>query len=122
MLTTGGGDMYGVELEKYQKAYADYLYKNSKNKMTGNYLKGKKYIAGRKRLSEALCGYINAELNRFLDTEKPHEVVIQKLRKQNNMTADPCANYELTIWHKGYIKKRMIEKCEERGIIVNQES
>ncbi len=118
MLTTDTGKCYGEELGKYQIAYADWIreqtgrYNRNRNENPGR----KKYSAKKKRLEEQLHAYINQELNRFLREEKPKTVYIVKLPKPHAGGKNKKINHSMAQWQRGYIRKRMLQKCTEQSV------
>lgn len=118
MLTTDEGNCYGEELGKRQIAYADWIreqtgsYNRNRNENPGR----KKYYAKKRRLEEKLHSYINQELNRFLREEKPQTIYVVKLPKPHAMGGNKMINHSLTQWQRGYIRKRMEQKCKEQSV------
>ena len=118
MLTTDEGHHYGDELGRYQIEYADWIreqtriYNRNKNENCGR----KKYYGKKKRLEEQLHSYINQELNRFLRDEKPRTVYIVKLPKPQAGGVNKRINHSMTQWQRGYIRKRLTQKCKEHGV------
>ncbi|NBH32502.1 hypothetical protein D3Z58_02750 [Clostridiaceae bacterium] len=118
MLTTDLGHCYGEELGKYQMEYAKWLqeqaksYSCNKEDNPGR----KKYQEKKRRYTEQLHGYINQELNRFLRIEKPREIYMVKLPKPQSGGINRKINYSVTVWQRGYIRKRLEQKCRERSV------
>jgi len=118
MLTTDEGRRYGEELGRYQIEYADWIreqtriYNRNRNENPGR----KKYNAKKKRLEEHLHSYINQELNRFLREEKPQAVYIVKLPKPQAGGVNKKINHSMAQWQRGYIRKRLMQKCKEQSI------
>lgn len=118
MLITDQGHEYGTQLGKYQTALADWV-----RTQTGRYNANrasnpgrKKYTAKKRRLDEQLHSYINMELNRFLKTEKPEVIYIPKLPRPKVSGNVKKINHSVTMWQRGYIKKRLIQKCREQSV------
>lgn len=118
MLTTDQGHHYGEELGKYQTEYADWM-----REQTGKYNRNragnpgrKKYNAKKGRLQEQMHSYINQELNRFLRIEKPGTIYIVKLPKPQSGGGSKIINHSVTLWQRGYIRKRLVQKCREQSI------
>lgn len=118
MLTTDEGHRYGEELGKYQIAYADWIreqtgsYNSNRNENPGR----KKYFAKKRRLEEQLHGYINQELNRFLREEKPQVIYLVKLPKPCAGGVNKKINHSVAQWQRGYIRKRIWQKCREQDV------
>ncbi len=119
MLTTDEGQKYGEEMNDYQMEYADWI-----RKQTGSYGRNrknnpgrKKYNARKKRYEERLHSYINQELNRFLRTEKPKVIYMAKYpRSQTAGGVSKVINNSASLWQRGYIYKRLTQKCRENSI------
>lgn len=118
MFVTNFGNVYGERYNEYQSALTDYVrngtasYRKNKKDNPGR----KKYYAGKRRLEAALHTYINSEINRLLDTEKPKRIYIPKLPQASKSGVNKKINSSISMWQKGYIRKRLREKCEERSI------
>lgn len=118
MLTTDQGHRYGEMLGKYQTEYAEWMriqtgkYNQNKGSNSGR----KKYNAQKARMQEQLHSYINQELNRFLRTEKPGMIYIVKLPKPQVGGRNRKINYSVTLWQRGYIRKRLTRKCKELSV------
>lgn len=118
MLTTDEGRCYGEELGRYQIEYSDWIrtqtsiYRQNRDANSGR----KKYYAKKRRLEEHLHSYINQELNRFLITEKPAAVYIVKLPKPRAGGYNKKINYSVAQWQRGYIRRRLTQKCSEQSV------
>lgn len=118
MLTTDQGHHYGKELGKYQTEYAEWMraqtgkYNQNKSSNPGR----KKYNAKKGRLQEQMHSYINQELNRFLRTEKPETLYLVKLPKPQGGGRNKKINNSMTLWQRGYIRKRLTQKCRELSV------
>ena len=118
MLTTDGGHSYGAELGRYQTEYADWIreqatsYNRNKKDNPGR----KKYNARKARLEEQLHNYINHELNLFLRKEKPACIYMAKLPRPRVDGYDKRINHSMTMWQRGYIRSRLIQKCREQSV------
>ncbi len=117
MLTTDGGRRYGDELGQYQLAYSDWVrgqtasYNRNRKQHPGR----KKYNARKRRLEGRLHSYINQELNRFFASEKPGIVYMAKLPGAKAGGTDKRINHSLGQWQRGYIRKRLEQKCREHS-------
>ena len=118
MLTTDGGHSYGEELGEYQMEYADWLreqtrmYHRNRESNPGR----KKYSAKKRRMEEQLHSYINHELNEFLQKEKPQTVYMVRLPKPQGGGKNKKINYSVSQWQRGYIRKRLQQKCKEHAV------
>ena len=118
MLTTDEGHHYGEELGRYQIEYADWIREQTRiyNCNRSDNPGRKKYRAKKKRMEEQLHSYINQELNRFLREEKPKTVYIVKLPKPQAGGMNKKINHSMAQWQRGYIRKRMLQKCKEQTV------
>ncbi len=118
MFVTDQGNVYGEKFSEYQYALADFVREGNaryqKNK--GNNPGRKKYTAGKDRLEATLHTYINAEINRMLQTEKPAVIYLPKLPPSSKAGVNKKINYSVNVWQKGYVKSRLTQKCRERSI------
>lgn len=118
MFVTDQGHVYGEKYGEYQFALADHIkegnarYRKNKNSNPGR----KKYNAGKMRLEAALHTYVNAEINRLLETEKPEALYIPKLPQNSGAGINRTINYSIGMWQRGYVRKRLALKCRERSI------
>ena len=118
MLTTDKGRCYGKELGRYQLEYSDWLRAQARS-YSRNWKSNpgrKKYYDKKRRLEEQLHSYINHELNRFLAEEKPETVYIMKLPKPGAGGVNKKINYSITQWQRGYIRRRLGQKCSEQSV------
>jgi len=143
MYTSSSGNKYGEKLGEYSREEADWIREQNKKrsriyqsvyhkneKETGtlvnpaakeaivlkNNLGKKKYHNRKRRYDERLRSYINQEINRLLREERPLVVFLPRLPKQMTPTRNPQLNNSLSLWRRGYIEKRLRQKCEENGI------
>lgn len=118
MLVTEEGHMYGEALGDYQEQLSNWLreehtkYRKNRAANPGR----KKYEAKKQRLEEQLHTYINQELNHFLKTEKPAVLYLPKLPRPGVTGPVKRINYLVTTWQRGYIRRRLIQKCQEQSI------
>lgn len=122
MLTTDQGNRYGEELGRYQTEYAEWIRQQTKSysKNRANNPGRKKYTARKHRLTEQLHSYINHELNRFLQTEKPRIIYMAKLPGPKvggrDQKINRKINHSVSMWQRGYIRSRLIQKCKEQSV------
>ena len=118
MFTTDEGRRYGEMLGEYQTEYAEWMraqmssYSRNKKDNPGR----KKYYAKKRRLEERLHSYINQELNRFLREEKPETVYMVRLPNPKAGGRNKRINYSMAQWQRGYIRKRLTQKCKEQSV------
>lgn len=120
MLTTDGGRRYGEKLGTYQEEYADWMQRQtgSYNRNRGNNPGRKKYDAQKRRYRSQLHSYINHELNRFLEEEKPRVVYVAKLPGPCGGGVNRKINHSISMWQRGYILKRLELKCRQQSVEV----
>jgi len=118
MFVTDRGNVYGEQYMRYQSALTDYVReKLSGHRRNARYNPGmKKYNAGRMRLEAALHNYVNAQINRMLDAEKPRIVYFPKLPAVSKAGVNKKVNASVGMWQRGFIKSRLVQKCWERSI------
>ena len=118
MFTTNEGHCYGEELGTYQTEYAEWVRQQTRNynRNKADNPGRKKYSAKKKRLEERLHSYINKELNRFLREEKPGTVYIVKQPKSQAGGINRKINNSVALWQRGYIRKRLEQKCREQSV------
>ncbi|MCI8466554.1 MAG: transposase [Lachnospiraceae bacterium] len=118
MLTTDAGHRYGEALGHYQTEYAEWMRRQTAiyHRNRGANPGRKKYEARKKRYLEQLHSYINHELNRFFQTEKPGTVYIVKLPHSQAGGVNRKINNSSSLWQRGYIRKRLALKCKEQSI------
>lgn len=118
MFVTDENHIYGERYREYQYALSEYVregnirYRRNKDTIPGR----KKYMAGRQKLEEALHTYINAEINRMLRTEKPAVIYLPKLPQSSKAGVNKKINSSVSLWQKGYVRSRLIQKCREQSI------
>ena len=118
MFVTDKGNTYGELLGEYQIQLAEWVREQSKKRAMNRQSNPgrKKYTAKKRRMTEQLHSYINMELNRFLNTEKPEVIYIPKLPKMQKHSGNKAINHSVTMWQRGYIRTRLQQKCREQSI------
>lgn len=118
MFVTDTGNTYGEKFLEYQSALTDYICeKVPRHRQNAQNNPGKKkYNAAKARLEAALHTYINGEINRMLETERPKVLYIPKLPGTSSAGVSKKVNASVTMWQKGYVKGRLVQKCRERSI------
>ncbi len=118
MFVTDRGNIYGKDYFEYQSALTEYI----QERLAGHrrYAKNnpgrKKYNAGKVRREKALHAYVNAEINRMLETEKPKVLYYPRLPDTSKAGKNRKVNASVNMWQRGFVKKRLIQKCQERSI------
>lgn len=120
MLTTDEGHVYGEHLGDYQSKLSDWLQEqtNTYNQNRHTNPGRKKYEDRKHKKEEQLHSYINQELNRFLKTEKPALIYLPRFPATGTSGRVKKINYHVTSWQRGYIRKRLTQKCREQSIEV----
>jgi len=118
MFVTDQGNVYGGEYGVRQTALTDYVREGAaRYRRNGRNNPGrKKYNGGRERLENALHAYVNAEINRMLETEKPKVIYIPKLPSVPKAGINRKINNAVSMWQRGYVRNRLAQKCRERAI------
>ena len=76
-----------------------------------------KYDRQKRREQAKLETYVNAELNRMLETEKPGKIVITRPITVNKTKFKyKPSNRKAAESSRGYVRKRLAEKCQVNGI------
>ncbi len=65
---------------------------------------------------EQIHSYINHELNRFFEEEKPQVIYIVKLPRKQPGGVNKKINSNVGLWQRGYIRKRLEQKCREQSV------
>lgn len=122
MMTTDAGHTYGEQYGEYHKRLTDYVRSRAlrHDRTRPENVGRKKYAANKKRLDAGLHDYINQELNRLIRTEKPKIIYVARLPQVSKAGINREINYSVGLWQKGYIRKRLIQKCREQSIQVTE--
>ena len=118
LLTTHEGRQYGTEFGKLHAAYAEWLRERTAGGSRKDNTGRKKYNAQKRRKEERLHSYINQQLNLFLKNEKPETVCMVKLPPPKAGGVNRKINYAVSVWQRGYIRKRLLQKCREQSVEV----
>lgn len=118
MFVTDGGNTYGERYLEYQSALTEYVRERlpRHRRNAGDNPGMKKYNAGKARRETTLHSYVNAEINRMLETEKPGIIYLPKLPATAKAGVNRKVNAVVSMWQRGYVKSRLIQKCSERSI------
>jgi len=118
MFVTDKGNAYGERYLEYQSALTEYvrerLPRHRRNAASNPGMK--KYNTGKARLEAALHSYVNAEINRMLETEKPGIIYVPKLPAVAKAGVNRKVNATVSMWQRGYVKSRLVQKCRERSV------
>lgn len=118
VIVTDKGNRYGEKLWDYQTEMADWVRARAKKYHPQNEAESgrKKYTGQKRRMTEQLHSYINMELNRFLKTEKPKVIYVPKLPRPGKHGGKKEINNSVNMWQRGYIRKRLQQKCLEQSV------
>lgn len=118
MITTSTGHVYGGEFGRIQKELYDYAVSERRTYgKESNYPTRKKYLTRREKMESSLKNYINREINRMFEDEKPSRIYMAKL-PQNSGNGAETSSYLLRVWKKGYVTERLQWKCRQNDIEV----
>ena len=82
-----------------------------------NNLGGVKYDRRKKKEQAQIESYINAGINRMLETEKPGTIVITKpVTIHKKKPGYKQANRKHAESPQGYVRRRLLQKCQTNGI------
>ena len=118
MFVTDQGRIYGGSYLEYQSALTDYIRASlSRRRRNARSNPGtKKYSAKKARLEAAMHAYVNAEINRMLETERPGVLYVPKLPAVSKAGVNKKVNATLSMWQRGFVKNRLNQKCRERSV------
>ena len=138
LLATSNGNLYGERLNYYLSKETERLSDKNKNrnrfyalrekhikegnaKKAENILKNnlgkKKYRKNKNKHDSTVKSYINKNINEFIKSEKPKEIVMENLDFVSwNDKYPKDINRKLSRWIKGYIRSRLEYKCELNSI------
>ena len=138
MCTLSSGNIYGGELGELSMAKSQRLLEKNRERgrvraryrksialgdgkkageIKENNLGLQKYDRQKRREQAKLETYVNAELNRMLETEKPGKIVITRPITVNKTKFKyKPSNRNAAESSRGYVRKRLAEKCQVNGI------
>ncbi len=138
MCTLSSGNVYGEKLGELTAAKSEYLMEKNRERgqiqaryresiAAGNQKKAeeikannlgiRKYGRQKKREQAKVETYINTELNRMLEKEKPEKVIITKpITFNKTKFRYKPSNRKMTEGSQGYVRKRLAQKCQENNI------
>lgn len=118
MFVTDKGNAYGERYLEYQSALTEYVRERlpRHRRSAANNPGMKKYNAGKARLETTLHSYVNAEINRMLETERPGIIYVPKLPAVAKAGINKKINAIVSMWQKGFVKNRLMQKCRERSV------
>ena len=118
LFVTDDGRTYGEKYLEYQSALTDYVRERlSRHRRNAKNNPGmEKYRAGKARREMALHTYVNAEINRMLETERPGVLYFPRLPAAKKAGYGRRGNAVVSMWQRGFVKSRLARKCRERSI------
>lgn len=138
MCTLSSGNIYGEKLGELSSAKSDYLMEKNRERsrvraryreslvsgekkkaeeIRANNLGLQKYDRQKKQAQARIETYVNTELNRMLETEKPKKIVIAKPVTINKTKLSyKSSNRKVTEGSLGYVRTRLTQKCQANGI------
>ncbi len=142
MCTLSSGSVYGVQLGKLASARTQRLMEKNRGRgriravhresaasgsmgkaavIEENNLGRTKYDRQKKKERARIETYINSELNRMLETEKPAKIVITKPVVAGKKKSEyKPANRMMTESPQGYVRKRLSEKCRMHSVVLEE--
>lgn len=138
MCTLSSGNVYGEGLGELAAAKSERLMEKNRERgrmrnsyrkslaegdrkkaadIEANNLGGVKYDRRKKKEQAQIESYINAGINRMLETEKPGTIVTTKPVTVNKKKPGyKPANRKLSESPQGYVRRRLLQKCQTNGI------
>ncbi len=127
MITTSTGNVYGSSFGKMQQEISRFILEENYREKQQNVSDTQNYQARKKKMDAALKNYVNMEINRMLEQEKPKVVYMAKLPHNPGMyttghhdarqlTKGTGDTHLLRMWKKGFVMERMQWKCKKNGI------
>lgn len=121
MITTSTGNVYGSEFGRMQNELSDYILKEMCQNGRAKACDTKKYAVNKAKMDAALKNYINMEINRMLEDEKPKAVYMAKLPRNPGMAMKGTGNtYFLRMWRKGFATERIQWKCQNNAVQITE--
>lgn len=108
------------ERSRMRKSYRKSMDEGDRKKAADievNNLGGVKYDRQKQKEQAKIESYINAGINQMLETEKPHTIVITKpVTIHKKKPGYKPANRKHSESPQGYVRRRMLQKCQTNGI------
>lgn len=120
MFATDNGHIYGENFGELHMEIADHIRKGSSTyrREKQNNPGRQKYRKAKAKLDAKLQAYVNQEINRMLETEKPKVIYIPKLPRTSKAGINRKINYSITVWKRGFVRQRLEQKCKENAVEV----
>lgn len=118
MFTTHEDRIYGKQFGALHREFSSYMNESaaSYRREKANNAGRKKYFAKKARLDAKIESYINHEINRLIEEEKPGILYLPKLPKNSAAGHNREINYSVGLWRKGLVKERLKQKCKENAV------
>ena len=128
MITTSTRNIYGGSFGKMQQEISRFILEENYREKPENVSDTQNYQTRKKKMDAALKNYVNMEINRMLEQEKPKAVYMAKLprnpgmhtaarhRDAKQLTKGIGDTHLLRMWKKGFVTERLQWKCQKNGI------
>ncbi len=128
MITTSTRNIYGGSFGKMQQEISRFILEENYREKPENVSDTQNYQTRKKKMDAALKNYVNMEINRMLEQEKPKAVYMAKLprnpgmhtsarhRDAKQLTKGTGDTHLLRMWKKGFVTERLQWKCQKNGI------
>lgn len=128
MITTSTRNIYGGSFGKMQQEISQFILEENYREKPENVSDTQNYQTRKKKMDAALKNYVNMEINRMLEQEKPKAVYLAKLprnpgmhtaarhRDAKQLTKGTGDTHLLRMWKKGFVTERLQWKCQKNGI------
>ena len=138
MCTLSSGNVYGESLGEMSAAKSERLLEKNRERsraqakyreslglgdqkkaadIEANNLGARKYCRQKAKEQAKIETYINAQINRMLENEKPCRVVIPRaITIHKARFSGKAVNRRMTESHQGYVRKRLAQKCQANCI------
>ena len=120
MLTADSGNEYGKDYSDLQLEYSTWLREANRKYSINRHANAgrKKYENKKNRMLERIRSYINLELQRFIEIERPSVVYVPKLPPYKARSHNKEINYRMTAWQKRMITDNLVRKCQNNSVEV----
>ena len=117
MITTSTGNVYGGSFGKMQQEISQFILEENYREKPENISDTQNYRTRKKKKDAALKNYVNMEINRMLEQEKPKMVYMVKLPRNPRMMMKGTGDtHLLRMWKKGFVTERLQWKCRKNDI------
>ena len=128
MITTNTRNIYGGSFGKMQQEISRFILEENYREKPENVSDTQNYQTRKKKMDAALKNYVNMEINRMLEQEKPKAVYMAKRprnpgmhtaarhRDAKQLTKGIGDTHLLRMWKKGFVTERLQWKCQKNGI------